>query len=148
MKNYILTLTILSVTAIALIIEVYNAKAGFMLPNTRPGKWRVLGCPEKQIPSRYHLLNSIEGRSALTEQQKKEIEVKIKKAKAEATLRSLVRDFGLIQYPLSSILIIIGILGVLRGKEGSRKLFITSLAVGLIALSLALQRSYFTSLGW
>jgi hypothetical protein len=84
----------------------------------------------------------------LQKNRKKEIGAKIKKAKAEATLRSLLRDFGLIQYPLSSILIIIGILGVLRGKEGSRKLFITSLAVGLIALSLALQRSYFTSLGW
>ena len=151
MKKALITLSIISL-CILISIEFYNAKSGFLLPRTvntemNNPKWRVLGSPKTQYERMYRGINNIPLDIQLTQNQQREVNTEIRRRESEITLRDIVGSWGLIQYPLSCIIIVLSLFLYLV-NDRKTKLYLYTMGVGFIAMSTAILRAYFTSLGW
>ena len=151
MKKLLITLSFVSLS-ILFTIEYYNHKAGNLLPritseDVNNPKWRILSPSLKKQVSIFKKRNNIPYEQDLTDSQLLIVENQIHKNKQENTLRNIVGTWGLFQYPLSIVLIILGILNYKKVKD-KNKVYIYFTITGTICLSVAIFRSYFTSLGW
>lgn len=147
--------------AIYLEIESLNVQAGGILPRvlSESGnpKWRVLGSPVRQLTRRYEfdyrVTNGLADNEPLpreaADQIREQVAVEAPRYEAEARLRSFVGSWGLLQYPLSLLLIIAGAVQAGAVKNWiNRIVCITVASIGCLCLGMALYRAYLASLGW
>ncbi|MCK6474918.1 MAG: hypothetical protein L6R28_24630 [Planctomycetes bacterium] len=146
----------LFVAFVAIRIEYLNCKVGGILPrsdyrydNPEAGlpKWRSRLDVTEENWRMMHLREEEEGRT-LSDAERREMMDDIERSKANNVLRDFVGSFGLLQYPLVLLLVVLSI-SLLWAKERNLKfLACPCLAVAFYAGSVAIYRGYFTSLGW
>ncbi|MGE3405735.1 MAG: hypothetical protein AB7I37_02905 [Pirellulales bacterium] len=155
---------ILLAPAIGVRIEVLNQRAGNILPR-RPhsdgsmSKWRVAGKPREFLRQDYEIAyreaNGLEGYSiplppaaAEAIAQRVERDLPTSRYVTNSDLRDAVSSIGLLQYPLSLALIVVGTFAI-PFQPGRVRLAIcaTAISTGAICLLIADMRNYFGSLG-
>ncbi|MDB6024650.1 MAG: hypothetical protein JWM68_873 [Verrucomicrobiales bacterium] len=139
-------------------IEIANVQAGNILPRDMPThgnrKWR--GTSDfglrKMLELDYRVENDLLWDQSIPPVGLAEIErkfsLKAPRSRAEGHLLSLVGGWGLLQYPLSIVLGILGLTMALSSVVKGRMFYASAGVIGATCFGVALYRSYFTSLGW
>jgi hypothetical protein len=140
-------------------IEIWNARAGNFLPRDLPTqgnpKWR--GTSDfnlrKSLEIDYRVKNDLLGDQPIPPTGIAEIERKFAleapRSRAESRLQHLVGGWGLLQYPLSFLLGLVGLTMAISSKIKVRKIFyVVAGVIGFTCLGIGMYRSYFASLGW
>ena len=139
------------VAAIAIRLEWMNHEAGGILPRTEyrnndPAeglvKWRA-GIASEKFWRMSHLGEAEQDRE-LTPAEHTQMTDDIRRIAANSSLRSAVRTFGFLQYPLVAILVAISIAIM---KKSDWRIAMPLCAIALTATILMFYRGYFTSLG-
>jgi hypothetical protein len=155
--TYLLALFVLLVAGE---IEHLNIQAGGLLPNQEYRnndpeqgvvKWRDSPCANERgwrmscSPS-----YGIPEDRPLTPAEEAQMRQDIDKAWAGISLRGFVASFGLLQYLLVPLLLVLSIKMILRKPYSVKRYVIGtfSLLIGIGAGILMFSRAYFTSLGW
>ncbi len=156
--TYLLALFVLLVAGE---IEHLNIQAGGLLPNQEYRnndpeqgvvEWRDSPCTNERswrmICSPFHY--GIPEDRPLTPAEELQMHQDIKKAQANNNLKGVVSSFGLLQYLLVPLLLVLSIKMILR-KPYSVKRYVIGifpLLIGIGAGILMFSRAYCTSLGW
>jgi hypothetical protein len=147
----------LCVASICVYIETLNAVAGGLLPrrdyrNDDPSqglvKWRLSPIVNEQQWRLWIARRDPQGRPpdrALIPEEREQMLQALRRGRANNALRNFVGTFGLAQYVLAPLLVILSFWVIRRGQPGLRDAAWLTLAIGLAAVSLMLYRGYFTS---
>lgn len=143
-------------------IEYLNLQAGGRLPrreyrNGDPSqglvKWRVASRRAAEMAwYRGHGIETTEPwvpARPLTVEEKRALEYFVAREKANGDLRAFVSGYGLFQYPLLGVLLLLSILNIFSaGPLRRRLLSLPPILVAVVCGALMFHRAYFTSLGW
>jgi hypothetical protein len=147
----------LVVSVVCVTIELLNMQAGGLLPKDEPGKWRSAPTHPETLTEWYSQdmrakLNLGEG-APLPPDAQREVEARVKRQipvnRANNALRAAVESWGLLQYLLCPLAVVMSLLLMVK-RQGIHHLVVGGfcMLVSLTAGAFMLYRQYFTSLGW
>ena len=147
----------LVVSIICVTIELLNVQAGGLLPKDEPGKWRSAPTHPEMLTEWYSQdmrakLNLAED-APLPPDAQRQVEARVQRQipvnRANNALRAVVESWGLLQYLLCPLAVVMSLLLVLK-RQGIHHLILGGfcMLVSLTAGAFMLYRQYFTSLGW
>jgi hypothetical protein len=147
----------LVVSIVCVTIELLNIQAGGLLPKDEPGKWRSAPTHPEMLTEWYSQdmrakLNLAEDASLPPDAQR-EVEARVQRQipvnRANNALRAVVGSWGLLQYLICPLAVVMSLLLVLK-RKGIPHLVVGGfcMLVSLTAGAFMLYRQYFTSLGW
>lgn len=152
-------------------IEILNAECGGILPRQPPAggnpKWReTTGIAIRRNALRAYVIDKInrgEGEESdyyddddqirpgitLPEAKLEQLSERIREEELNADLRGMVSGWGLLQYLLAPLLLILSVWMMINTERWPVRIAgAVFIAVDAVAIGFALSRSYFTSLGW
>ena len=121
-------------------------------------KWRIgegFHKAMRDVEANFRAQYDIHVDDELTWEQRKEILSIVRRTGYELSPRDRLGEtlagWGLLQYPMS-VFVVVGSMLVISHSKGKRRIdrivATTTLTIGLLALSAAIYRGYFSSLGW
>ena len=135
-------------------IEIHNARIGYYLPRNHDAEWGISKWRSSPITTEFmwrqaRIRDGSPQYRPLTSEEKERMTQDIKHAKLWNELRDWVEGFGLLQYLLIPILIILSIVLIIRKTPKVVKILASAfLLIGLINGFFMIYRGYFSSLGW
>ncbi len=136
-------------------IEYWNWKAGGViqqkLENEPNSRWRIgtyagnLSYAKTEIRARDRVLEGAP--LSVAEEQEAQAVAQARVPLARNRVGTLLRDWGILQYPLSLAVMVMSFFMGAREEHGSRKVYLWPAAAAGTALFLAIYRDYWRALG-